>query len=451
MEVYVKRFLRELLNNKDNLSQYIDLMYCDEHRKQDLNELFGELKREGYISCLYADNRAYNVALTLKGRQLSDAELKFSDKEEFQILIDKIEFIEKLFHRAFGNWGNIEQIHDVPEFQDWLQQVLFYLQSIFDKTHDKFVWDTINVCKKSMSGTNDRRIFNEIAGKLKSIGKNIDKYYIVDSIEERAVKKMNKTPKVFISHSSKDKEHVELIVQLLREMGLNQSMIFCSSVPGYDIGLNQDIFQTLLSMFNEHDLYMIFVHSNNYYVSAVSLNEMGAAWVLKTKVCSFLLPNFDFADMRGVVSSSTIAIKMDVQRREVQNKLNQLYDEIADIFEVERNTSIIWESARDQFIDKMNSIQVIDERTLSDMEINILKGAEKDIQGSVLIIKNLEGVTIQAGTDVINTAGVRREEAKAYSAVKELVKKGYLSQRDDKGHVFQLTNEAYEYIDSNLK
>ena len=78
-------------------------------------------------------------------------------------------------------------------------------------------------------------------------------------------------------------------MQLLRGMGLKQNMIFGSSVPGYDIGLNQDIFQTLLTMFNEHDLYMIFLHSNNYYASAVSLNEMGAAWVLKTKFCSVLL------------------------------------------------------------------------------------------------------------------------------------------------------------------
>ena len=451
METYVKIFLKDLLANRDNLRQYIDLLYSDEHKHQDLNELFGLLKKEGYISCLYADNRAYNVTLTLKGKNLSDAELRLSDKEEFLDLIAKIDSIEQLFHKLSGSWGVFEQIHDVPEFQEWLQQILLYLQGIYDKTHDKFVWDTINACNCRMSGTNDRKVFNEIVGKLKSIGKNIDKYYSVDAIEEGVTQKMNKTPKVFISHSSKDKQHVELIVQLLREMGLKQNMVFCSSVPGYDIGLSQDIFQTLLNMFNEHELFMIFVHSNNYYASAVSLNEMGAAWALKSKFCSFLLPGVEFADMKGVVNSSTISIKMDTERREVQNRLNQLYDEIAASFGIERNTSIVWENARDEFIDKMNAIRVVNENELSDMAIKILEEAEKDERGTVLVVNTMEGTMIQAGSNVLNKVGIRRDEAKAYSAVMELVRKGYLSQSDGKGEIFQLTNAAYEYIDSNLK
>lgn len=451
MEAYIKRFLKGLLANKDNLSQYIDSLYRDEHKHQDLNEMFGLLKREGYISCGYADNRVYNVTLTLKGKHLSDTELRLSDKEELQNLIEEIDSIEKLFHKSSGNWGFFDEIHDVPEFQDWLQQILLYLQSIYDKTHDKFVWDTINACNRRMSGTNDRNVFNEIVGKLRSIGKNIDRYYVVNSIEEGVTQIMSKTPKVFISHSYKDKQHVELIVQLLKEMGLKQNMVFCSSVPGYDIGLSQDIFQTLLNMFNEHNLFMIFVHSNNYYASAVSLNEMGAAWVLKTKFCSFLLPEFDFADMKGVVNSSTISIKLDTERREVQNRLNQLYDEIAVSFGIERNTSIVWENARDEFIDKMNAIRVVNESKLSDMALKILEEAEKDERGSVLVVNTMEGTMIQAGSNVLNKAGVRREEAKVYSAVMELVRNGYLSQSDSKGEVFQLTNAAYEYVDSNLK
>lgn len=451
METYVKRFLKELLSNKDNLDSYIDSLYQDKYKCRDLNEMLGLLKREGYVSCLFADNRAYEVSLTLKGKQLTDVELRLSDMEELQMLIEKIDSIEKLFHKKSGGLIVYDAINDVTEFQEWLQQILFYLQGIYDRTNDKFVWDTINSCKRRMNGTNDRNVFNEIVGKLKSIGKNIDKYFSGEYIEEGAIWKMNKTPKVFISHSSKDKQHVELIVQLLKEMGLKQDMIFCSSVPGYDIGLSQDIFQTLLNMFNEHDLFMIFVHSNNYYASCVSLNEMGAAWVLKTKFCSFLLPGFDFSDMRGVVNSNTISIKMDVDRREVQNRLNQLYDEISASFGIERNTSIVWENAREEFVDKMNAIRVIDENKLSAMAIRILREAEKDERGAVLIVRNMNGMVVQAGVYALNKEGIRREEAKAYSAVMELVKNGYLSQSDSSGDSFQLTNIAYEYIDSELK
>ena len=111
METYVKIFLKDLLANRDNLSQYVDLLYSDEHKHQDLNEMFGLLKKEGYISCLYADNRAYNVTLTLKGKNLTDAELRLSDKEEYLDLVEKIGSIEQLFHKLSGSLGVFEQIH----------------------------------------------------------------------------------------------------------------------------------------------------------------------------------------------------------------------------------------------------------------------------------------------------------------------------------------------------
>ena len=105
----------------------------------------------------------------------------------------------------------------------------------------------------------------------------------------------------------------------------------------------------------------------------------------------------------------------------------------------------------DEFIDKMNAIRVVNENELSDMAIKILEEAEKDERGTVLVVNTMEGTMIQAGSNVLNKVGIRRDEAKAYSAVMELVRKGYLSQSDGKGEIFQLTNAAYEYIDSNLK
>lgn len=52
-----------------------------------------------------------------------------------------------------------------------------YLQEIYDRTHDQFICETINLCNRPINGTDDRKRFNEITGKLKSIGKNIKKYY----------------------------------------------------------------------------------------------------------------------------------------------------------------------------------------------------------------------------------------------------------------------------------
>lgn len=451
MESYLKRILRDLKENESNLGAYVDSLYKDEDSENNLNELFGELKRDGYVNCLYADNRVYQVSLTLKAKSLTAADLKLSDREELQQLIDQISSIERLFHKVEGDFSFVEEIHDIPQFQEWIQQVVMYLQEIFDRTHDQYIWDVIhNKCKKNMNGWNDRTIFNEITGALKGIGRNMDKYYPVKAVEKVVDKKMveNKTPKIFISHSSKDKEYVTELVKLFKEMGLKQRDVFCSSVPGYDIGLNENIFDTLRAMFQDNDLYMIFIHSSNYYDSPVSLNEMGAAWVVKSKYCSILLPRFEFSDMKGVVTSNTISIKLDADRNEVKNRLNQLYDELAGFFKIERNNSIVWEQARDAFIDKSNAIEVKPVSDLSDAAKTILTNAEKNDNGLILVVKSLEGTIIQAGNVNMNKAGIRRDEAKMLSAVQELIRAGYLSQSDDKGEVYQLTNAAYEYIDS---
>ena len=124
-----------------------------------------------------------------------------------------------------------------------------------------------------MNGTNDRKHFNEIVGKLRSIEKNIDKYYLETSQErmDNELKTINKTPMIFISHSSKDEAHVELIVKLLKEMGFTKDSVFCSTIPGYGIGLSKDIYDTLLNMFSEHDLYVIFVSFPNLLLSTLSI------------------------------------------------------------------------------------------------------------------------------------------------------------------------------------
>ena len=447
MEYYLKKFMRRLMEQKDNLNEYVNELYADESREDDLNALFGELKKEGLLTCIYADNRVYDVKLTLKGKNIPASELKLSDKEELLLLIGSSEEIERLFHRLEGDLALNEQIHDVLAYQEWIQQVILYLQGIFDRTHDQFVWGAINSCQKHMNGMNDRKQFNEIVGKLKGIEKNIDKYYLTEDRRGRKdIMQTNiKTPKIFISHSSSDESHVELIVKLLKDMGFNQDKVFCSTIPGYGIGLSKDIFDTLLELFNEHDLYVIFAHSPNYYDSAVGLNEMGAAWVLKTRSCSILLPGFEYSDMKGVVDSSKIAIKLDGDRRTVQNLINELYNDLSDFFSTTRDTTIVWEKARDEFIDKMNAIQVVVDSPLSKEAEDILREAEKDDRGVVILSKDLSGLIVQAGNTAMNKPGVRREEARMEAAVKELISKGFLTQTGK--DIFQITDEGYKFLD----
>lgn len=165
--------------------------------------------------------------------------------------------------------------------------------------------------------------------------------------------------KVFISHSSKDKEFVEALVEMLESIGFDPSTLFCSSVDGYGIGLGKDIFETLRGLFKEFNLYVIFVHSPNYYKSPVSLNEMGAAWVLKTDFCSFLTTNMQFSEMKGVVNGSTISIKVD--NEDTPARLTELKDNLLLLFGMNDIDSIKWERKRKVFLERVTSIQYQEE------------------------------------------------------------------------------------------
>ena len=99
----------------------------------------------------------------------------------------------------------------------------------------------------------------------------------------------------------------------MESIGFDEGNLFCSSVDGYGIELGEDIFETLKKLFREHELFVIFVHSPRYYESPVSLNEMGAAWVLKTNFYSFLTQDMQFDRMKGVVNSDKVAIKVDAE------------------------------------------------------------------------------------------------------------------------------------------
>lgn len=177
---------------------------------------------------------------------------------------------------------------------------------------------------------------------------------IIESIQisgdpsENRSKDSAKEPLVFISHSSKDIAFVEALVELLEGIGLDEKTLFCSSIPGYWIGLSKDIYEALLALFNERELYVLFVHSPNFYNSYVSLNEMGAAWALKAKYCSILTSDMEFSAMTAVVNSHEVAIK--VNNADAKPRLTELKNSILEFLGKPAISDVIWERKRDKFL-----------------------------------------------------------------------------------------------------
>ena len=356
---------------------------------------------------------------------------------------------------------SFEQISDVPEFQNWLQEIKLELQGIYDRTHDIFVWETINLCGKRMDGVTEKKYFIELAGKLQAIRKNIDKYYPEEKVvselpqSQGGVFCMKKKPLIFISHSSKNKDQVAKIADLLRSINLSPRRdIFCSALPGYGIPNGANIFDFLRERFLNYDLHIIFVHSPEYYESAVSLNEMGAAWVLRTNATSLLLPGFDFSGMKGVIGSDCIAIKLDADRSEVKDRLNQLRRELESEFDISDNEDIIWEEARDKFIREINSdVSTKNENISSESALitgemkQLLRKAAAVPDGQILVDSDLEsGTYIQIGSEVVaKEYPDRRQYVVWEEALSACLQAKYIERKSES--ICVITNAGYKAVE----
>lgn len=241
---------------------------------------------------------------------------------------------------------------DISKWQLTSKEVLI---SGFGETH-RYVSSFENTITQKNSGFDFKREFkfevNRGLETLESIEEtlklNLD---IVKSVDER---NPSKFPMVFISHSSKDKNFVEALVDLLEGIGFDRSNLFCSSIEGYGIGLSEDIFETLRSLFNNYNLFVIFIHSPRYYMSTISLNEMGAAWVLKTDFCSFLTTDMGFNQMTGVVNGRTLSIKVD--EKDAYYRLTELKDKLIQMFQLDNIDGGKWERKRNIFLKIVNEI-----------------------------------------------------------------------------------------------
>jgi len=171
---------------------------------------------------------------------------------------------------------------------------------------------------------------------------------IENAIMNESERVVTKKPLVFISHSTKDIQFIEALVSMLEGIGLDETNLFCSSIPGYWIGLGKDIFKVLRDKFVQHDLFVIFVQSPRFYESPVSLNEMGAAWALHSEHCSILTSDMEFSAMTAVVNSHEIAIKVNTS--EAKPRLTELKNSILQFLGLNDISAVKWERIRDRFL-----------------------------------------------------------------------------------------------------
>lgn len=235
----------------------------------------------------------------------------------------------------------------IDAYHNWYSETLLYLDDFYSIANPDYM--QFKSIDNSGNGYSLKKNYHSILAIYNLLMKNVTKQLSTEN------KNAIKTPMVFVSHSAKDKRFVEALVDLLESLGFTSVNLFCSSVDGYGIPLSNDIFETLRALFSEHDLYVIFIHSPRYYSSAVSLNEMGAAWVLKTDFCSILTNDMEFGGMKGVVNASSLSIKVDSE--EASARLTELKDLLTKKFSLIPMDQTKWERKRKGFLDIVKTIK----------------------------------------------------------------------------------------------
>ena len=195
--------------------------------------------------------------------------------------------------------------------------------------------------------SNELKLHNDEYGNSDKIVHFTAMKTIVDCILSLETRKSAK--RIFISHSSKDKDVIEkftdYILQL--EIGLSPEDIFCTSIEEMGIRNGEDIRQHIKDNVQGADFSFLML-SKNYKESEICLNEMGAVWAADNRVRYYLLPNVDFKEIGWLCDT---------------NKAEKLYDSVAlDALEEELTDFYglphkggIWSRQRQNFVEYLTN------------------------------------------------------------------------------------------------
>lgn len=158
--------------------------------------------------------------------------------------------------------------------------------------------------------------------------------------------------RVFISHSSQDKEIVSSFIEniLVAGCGLRQEDIMYTSCEDMGVGNGEDIPMAIKKGIQECQLFLMMV-SEHYRSSEVCMNEMGAAWITDSiqKRCILLLPDVGF-DKMGWLLSLSKANKLNEE-----DGLNHFHDIIVPLLNLPLMTGT-WNKCRSKFLSSLQNL-----------------------------------------------------------------------------------------------
>lgn len=226
---------------------------------------------------------------------------------------------------------------------------LDWYKSLFQQLSDDQVLQFINylsVCVNSNLVSFERKGKEELVHNTKVL----ETTNLTNNIK---VKRM-RSPKIFISHNTLDSAYAKAIVELMAKIGVRYDDIFCSSYPGCGVIFGNGILSAISKQFEEYNLFVLFIHSPRFYSSAFSLNEMGAAWILKSDHRSFLTSDCEFNMLKGVITSNEVAFKAGQDN--TYHLLHNFRNTLENFFNLPPINDATWEIIKNDFIKNVEAI-----------------------------------------------------------------------------------------------
>ena len=184
---------------------------------------------------------------------------------------------------------------------------------------------------------------------------NAMRYYNTMKLhKDTYIEQKNISPKkIFISHSSADVKYAAAVIELMESIGVPENGIFCSSLAGYGIPLGENIYDYIREQLLEYNIKACIILSDNFYSSSTCLNEIGAIGFLKLNNFQIFLPSFNLENMKGVLRSDIIGIKLDDDLDTLKERLREMRDDLLSFFGLPRMSEAKWERKRNEFIENV--------------------------------------------------------------------------------------------------
>lgn len=127
--------------------------------------------------------------------------------------------------------------------------------------------------------------------------------------------------KIFISHSSKDKELVLMFVDLLTQgFHIDRDEIFCTSMDNA-LRVGEDFIRSIKENLHDSEI-VLFLITQNYIDSKFCVMEMGAAWAFKDNIFPIIVPPLDY----NILNDTPMKIIQSIILSDAEDLFKKLYE-----------------------------------------------------------------------------------------------------------------------------